>query len=73
MFYRGLTMLFVLVLGLLVGGATAVLIGQWRSQVLTGSGACRGSLPRPTLPERNVAPRGGLVFVPGSAGRRRAA
>lgn len=67
-------MLFVLVLGLLVGGAAAVLIGQWRSQTLVGPGASRrGSLPRPTLPERNVAPRGGLVFVPGSGGRRRAA
>lgn len=63
-------MMFVLILGLLLGGAVVVLFQQWRSAVLAPASLRR--LPRATPRGPAVAKGGGLFFVPASR-RRRAA
>ncbi len=70
-------MLFVLVLGLLLGGAAVTLLGQWRGGALTGPRP-RRRLPGPALPEPQVARVEGLFLdrspaSPVPAGRRRSA
>jgi hypothetical protein len=64
-------MMFVLILGLLIGGAAVVLFQQWRSAALVPA-LPRRLLPGATPREPAVAKGGGLFFMPASR-RRRAA
>ncbi|MSQ42194.1 MAG: hypothetical protein EXR65_04070 [Dehalococcoidia bacterium] len=61
-------MFFVLVLGVMLGVATVVLLGQWAGEALD-PGAERFQA---RLPQAGVAPLGGLVFVRSRRGRRAA-
>jgi len=62
-------MLFMLVLGVLLGGSAAVLLGQWRSAALTVSPPRGRWVPLPTLPRQTAGPPGAAALV--AAGRRR--
>ncbi len=62
-------MMFVLILGLLLGGAAVVLFQQWRSAALAPASPLL-RLPRATPRGPAVAKGGGLFFVPASRRRR---